>query len=95
MTFARIILIFSDLDIPQTETFEDLGLGSPHTGFLIRLRVIVPEQMQDAVHDQKLHLRLEGMARGLRLRLRARDRDQDVAQITGARLGVCFGGRER
>ena len=46
MTFAMLFLIFSDLDLSQPETLKDLGLGFPHAGFLVRIRMIVSEQMQ-------------------------------------------------
>ena len=56
--------------------------------------MIMPEQMQDAVDDQKLHFRFERMPCRVCLGLGTRNGDQDIADIVRACLRVRFRGGE-
>src|SRR5687767_6398415 len=81
-------LFLADLDVSQSETFQDLGLCFPHAGFFFRLRMVMPEQMQDSVNDQKLYFRFERMPRRVCLGPGAGDGNQDVTDIACTRLRV-------
>jgi hypothetical protein len=66
-------LFFSDLHVSQSELFQDLSLGLPHARFFFRLGMIVTEQVQDAMDDQKLDFGFKRMPGGVCLGLGARD----------------------
>jgi hypothetical protein len=81
--------------VTESEVRQDLGLSFPHASFLFRFRVIVTEQMQDAMNNQQTHLGFQCVPGGLCLSLGTRDRDEDIADITRAAFRVRFRGRER
>ena len=67
---------------------QDGFLGGPHPGPFRLLLVIVPQQVQDPVHDQQLEFGLDGVAGFGRLLGRAGVRNGDVAQIAREARGA-------
>ena len=79
---------------PHPQLLQHLPLRLPHTRFLLRIRVVVTEQMQHTMHNQQARFIFEGMTGGAGLRVSAGDGEEDIAQITATSFRVRFGSGE-
>ncbi len=65
----KVFLFLADLDVAEPKRMQDLRLCLPHTGFLFRRCMVVPQKMQHAVHYKQLHFRLKRVTGGIGLGL--------------------------
>ena len=76
------------------QSFESPGLCSPHAGFIPRLGMVMPEQMQNAMYHQELHFAFKSMTAFAGLFACKRKRNDHVAQITTAGFRIRFVSRK-
>src|SRR5262245_57650659 len=83
--------ILSDLNLSQAKLGQDFMLRLPHTSFCARLCMVMAQQMQDAMYNQKLQLRFQRMTGFSGAFGRIRYRDEKIAKVTHTSFRVGFG----